>query len=173
MPQRFGQVSIYFGLPTFLTDATDSLGTGFSFESRFGFDLGLFVPEVGFGTQINWFDDPSSRDTGSLSAWWLTVGLRFQWINRSIFTPFLSGAIDMNFWHLSGDEFVACDLYYCGTVDNYRFAPGLSSRVGIVIEPHHSFGVELGVRTAMTFEGSMFDQPEAWLSPFLGGTFYF
>ncbi|QQR90001.1 MAG: hypothetical protein IPJ88_17870 [Myxococcales bacterium] len=173
MPERTGQVSIYLGLPMFLSSTGDALTTGFSFEGRFGLDLGYLVPELGFGSQINWFDDSTLRDDGSLSSWWLSLGLRLQWLNRSMFTPFGSFAFDMNWWHLSGDRSFACDYYYCGTVNNYRFAPGLSGRVGVAIQVHPAFGLDLGLRLAMSFPGSMFDKAESWLSPFFGGTFYF
>lgn len=168
---RFGQVSGYFGIPMWLSDVGD-MSPGFSFEGRFGFDLGYFVPEVGFGTQINWFDYDTGVD-GSLSAFWFTLGARFQWLNSSMFTPFLSGALDMNWWHISGDNYAACDYYYCYIEDNYRFAPGFSGRLGAAIQVHPQFALELGLRLAMTFEGSLFDEAESWLSPFFGGSFYF
>lgn len=173
MPEqdRFGQVSAYLGVPIWLSDVGDTT-PGFSFEGRFGFDLGYVVPEVGFGTQISWFDY-DGRSDASLSAFWFTMGARFQWLNPSFFTPFFSGAIDMNWWHISGDNSATCDYYYCYVEDNYRFAPGFSGRLGAAIQVHQRFALELGLRLAMTFEGSLFEEPESWLSPFMGGSFYF
>ncbi|MCB9707490.1 MAG: hypothetical protein H6714_01700 [Myxococcales bacterium] len=171
---RFGQISAYLGMPIWLSSAGDVLTTGFSFEGRFGFDLGYVVPELGFGTQVNWFDDNAvTRNNDSLSAFWLTMGVRFQWLNPSFFTPFISGAVDMNWWHTTGDSTTVCDFYYCTVEDNRRFAPGFSGRLGVALQVHPRFALEMGLRLAMTFEGSMFSHPESWLSPFFGGSFYF
>jgi len=172
-PHRpWGQASVLLGVPLIISDSASDVTPGFGFEGRFGWDLGMLVPEVMLGHQTHWFNN-DRRDNGTLSNTWLSLGLRLQIETNAMILPFVSGAVDFNFWDISGDDRYVCDDYYCDVDGNVQFAPGFSGKAGIQFRVHPIVSPELGVRVAMTFPGNLFDEIEGWLTPYLGVTFRF
>ncbi|HSC88366.1 MAG TPA: hypothetical protein VLC09_13885 [Polyangiaceae bacterium] len=178
-PQK--QVSLYMGSPIWLTDSP--LDPGFEFEVRSGMKLGVLVPEIGMGARWNWFNvdklaaqNPSitvpERYAGeNLTGIWLSLGLRVEPnMKGSKVQPYFSLAFDANLWGFSYETTEICGFWSCGTVRQYDFAPGFSSRVGIRIEPNPRIGLDLGVKPAMTFQGWAFESTHGWIEPYGGIT---
>ncbi len=171
-PEPWGQASLIFGIPIWLSGVGDAVSPGFSIGGRFGWRLEDIIPEINTGYMINWFDD-EFRDRGTLSNWWLGFGMRWQPQTYSRFSPYAGGGVQLNFWHVSGDEVYACDFYYCNSYNNYRFAPGFTATAGIDIELHPAIALELGGLFGLTFPGTLFESTQTWISPQFGITGHF
>jgi hypothetical protein len=173
-------VSIYLGSPIWLTKAP--IDPGFGFEIRNGLKLGVLVPEFAIGFQWNWFNvnkvreqfpefnQPQTLSGEDIAGTWLNLGLRFEPEVHAKFQPYVSLGFDAILWGFSFDRESYCGWWSCGTVRNYEFAPGFSSRIGFRYSPQPFFGLDLGVRPAMSFEGWAFEKTQVWLEPYAGIT---
>lgn len=157
------------GIPIWLTRG--EVQPGFGFDGRWGFVTGMVVPELGLGWQINGLSDDLGSDR-TLDVFYLSFGARARFENHSRVTPFVSGALDLNFWHWSGDTALACGYYYCRESANYDFSPGMSMKGGVAFEVASQLALDAGLRLGSTFATGVFDRTQVWLSPFLALTFY-
>jgi len=178
-PQK--QVSIYMGSPIWLTNSP--LDPGFEVEMRSGIKMKSIVPEIGIGARWNWFNvdkldqqypsvnNPNRYAGENLTGIWLSLGIRFEpELKGSKIQPYLSLAFDANLWGFSYETTEVCGFWSCGTMRQYDFAPGFSSRVGVRIQPNPKIGIDLGAKPAMTFQGWAFESTHAWIEPYAGLT---
>lgn len=178
-PQK--QMSIYMGSPIWLTNSP--LDPGFEVEVRSGLKIQSWVPEVGVGARWNWFNVDKLREQfptiiapnqfagENLTGIWVSLGVRFEpELKNSKIQPYVSLAFDANLWGFSYETTEICGFWSCGTVREYDFAPGFSSRVGIRIQPNPAIGIDLGAKPAMTFQGWAFQSTHAWIEPYAGLT---
>ena len=165
------QIGGQIGIPTWWTDEGNFASTGVSASGHIGFDVGYLMGFVRLGWQWHAIDiDPRYDD--ALYRTYFSLGGRVEGHNRSIVTPYLEAAFDFNWWSLSFDTAVVCGRYYCYEEDVYRFAPGITGRVGAQIEVLPEVAVEAGLEMAVTFEGNVFPDPQSWLAPFFGATVF-
>lgn len=170
-PERPGrQLSLALDVPFFLTNASD-VGGGVGAHLRFGYELGMLVPQIKVGISTNFLSEEASRlpivggDT-NINAIWASIGARLQILNRSRFVPVIDAALRLQFWNYP-------------TLAEYFFEPGVSVGGGLAIEITASFGLEVGVEFVVSFPTSdaFIDYPndgaQLFLMPHLGGTFYF
>jgi hypothetical protein len=167
--------SFFIGVPIWFTPRNGVVQPGVSFEGRIARRFGLVAPELTVGWQINWIDKqelpqeyrPYNLTIDSL---FISAGARVYVLRDSRVTPFISGAFDLSFWHLTGSHGLACGYYYCSTSASYDVSIGLSGRLGVAFMPSERLQLEIGARIAMVFEVGPFERIEAWVSPFLGFT---
>lgn len=99
------------------------------------------------------------------------LGVRLQVPNRSRLIPYVSAAVDFNWWNFR-ESSAACSggyyYWYCNDYNVYRFTPGFSGRVGSLVHVRHGVYVDFGLGVSMSFEGDFFDRNEVWMEPFLG-----
>jgi len=169
------QSSFYIAIPIWQNIDHDVVRTGASLEGRAGYDLGFVVPEVELGfawipVDLDKLEPGLGRDT--LSQIFVGLGVRFQARNESALTPYVSAAVDFNWWNFRETDYV-CDPWYCSSVKHYRFTPGISGRAGLAVEVTPGVAIDLGVRLAMSFAGDFFYRNEWWVSPFVGFTLRF
>jgi hypothetical protein len=174
-PERPGrQLSLYLDVPIFLTNA-DIVRPGVGAHLRFGWEFAYLVPQVSLGISTNFLDDEVFV-VDNLNAFWATLGVRLQILNRSRFVPVVDAGLRLQFWNYSGTD--AFGAY----AEDYRFEPGITLGGGLAIELTQSFGLEVGVQATVTFPISdIFTEPpgifepttQVFLMPYLGGTLYF
>lgn len=167
--------SFFIGVPIWFTPKNGVVQPGVSFEARIARRFGLVAPELTVGWQINWIDKkelPQQYRAYNLTidSLFISAGARVYALRDSPVTPFISGAFDLSFWHLTGSGSLACGYYYCTTAANYDVSVGISGRLGVAFAPSESMQLEIGARIAMVFEVGPFEKVEAWVSPFLGFT---
>lgn len=169
------------GSPIWLTNSP--LDPGFEVELRSGMKIKSWVPEVGIGARWNWFNVDKIREQypgvstpnlfagENLTGIWLSLGVRYEpELKSSKIQPYISLAFDANLWGFSYETTEVCGFWSCGTVRQYDFAPGFSSRVGVRIQPNPAIGIDLGAKPAMTFQGWAFENTQAWIEPYAGLT---
>ncbi len=161
-------------VPIPLTDDHDSSDTGFGLAVLFGWDLGFLVPTGSLGW--SWAElnlPPGFRDDGrNLKRFHLSFGLIAEFENDSIVTPVIGALLDLNWWHVSGDNAIACGGYYywgCYVVENYRYTTGFSLKAGLDLRffRNDRFSLGTGVQPNVTLAGGPFRRTEWWLSPYL------
>lgn len=161
------------GVPVWLTPKDGAVEPGVAMFGRLGFVAGPLVPELTVAWQMNGVDEGvAGTADATVEAFRLGFGVRARFENRSPVTPFVSGALDLNWWHISGDDRTECGLAYCREVRNYDFGPGVNLAAGVAFEVADHLALDLGLRVASTFATGVFDQTELWGTPFLGLTFY-
>jgi len=170
-PERPGrQLSLALDVPFFLTNASD-IGAGVGAHLRFGYELGMLVPQVKFGASTNFLTEDGELLTGeaNLNAIWASLGARLQILNRSRFVPVIDAGLRLQFWNYSNPT-------DGGTAR--AFEPGISVGAGLAIEITATFGLEVGVELVMafptsdTFLGYDNEGTQFFLMPHIGGTLY-
>jgi hypothetical protein len=87
-------------------------------------------------------------------------------------TPVVGALVDLNWWHVSGDNSIACGGYYywgCYQVANYRYTTGFSLKAGVDFRffRNDRFSLGTGVQPQVTLAGGPFREAEWWLSPYV------
>jgi hypothetical protein len=145
---------------------------GFGVQARIGWELPRgWTIEGNVGVQANRLDQYVHDDL--LTAFWVGVGARYSFLNNSAFVPFVGANLQVSFWSLCLDGL--CDSR------DITAGFGVTPLVGVAWEISPHVAVELGVQGTLTFfnEDSRLvtsrfaRQVEAYISPFLGGTYYF
>ncbi|MFW5876845.1 MAG: hypothetical protein ACOCXM_08920 [Myxococcota bacterium] len=148
------------------------LNPGIGVQGRFGWEFPHgFTVELNLGVQSNRFKEFDRN----LLAFWIGGGARYSFLNRSAFVPFVGLNLQVSFWQ---------DCIFEGGVctDELNGAGlGVTPLAGVAWELGPRVGLEFGLQATMTFfaddnELVVFGNArtvEAYLSPFLGGTFYF
>jgi hypothetical protein len=167
------EFSFLIGVPIWFTPDNGVVDPGISFEARFAHRFGFIAPELTLGWQINWLDEeklPQALQYYNLTidTFFISAGARAYVLPRSAISPFISGAFDLAFWHLTGDNSTACGYYYCATRADYDVGIGVSGRVGIAFAPNPRLQLEIGAKIGVTFPVGPIDSTEAWVAPFLG-----
>ncbi|HKU42898.1 MAG TPA: hypothetical protein VJR89_32285 [Polyangiales bacterium] len=168
------EAEFVFGVPIWFTSEDGVVDPGVSFEGRFARRFGFIAPELTMGWQINWLDEDQlpAADYNSnvtIDTLLFSLGARLYPIPKSrVVQPFISAAVDLNFWHITGNDDLVCGYYYCTTVADYEFGLGVSSRVGLAIRVNPVVQVDLGAKIGVQFPMGPIDQTEAWVTPFAG-----
>ena len=160
-------------VPVFASDATDldgigwDPGGGIGIGGRFGWEFGMLVPEVHLGIHTNF---SGAADTNRITAFYFSLGARFQFLNPSRFLPFVAVAFRANFWGYTNNEGFS-------SVE-YDFNPAASGTVGLAIELSQRVGLEAAVDVVANFGINASDDPvldgtDLIIIPRLGGTLYF
>ncbi|HKP59859.1 MAG TPA: hypothetical protein VJV78_24210 [Polyangiales bacterium] len=165
------EAELIIGVPLWFTSEDGVVGPGVGFEARFARRIGAVAPEFTFGWQINWLDEdklPHNADV-SIDTFYFSLGMRIYPIPQArVVMPFISGAVDFDFWHISGNEDLVCGWYYCTTVAEYDFTFGLSSRLGVAFLVSPEMQLEVGAKVSMAFPMGPIDDTEGWVTPFIG-----
>jgi hypothetical protein len=159
-------------IPFFL--GRPDLQPGFGIQARLGWELPRgWTIEGNLGIQANRFDDLIFDDF--LTAFWIGAGARYSFLNQSSLVPFVGASVQVSFWAQCLDRGGVCESR------DISAGLGVTPVVGVAweIDPH--IGVELGLQATLTFFNEDSDivrfggarAVEAYLSPFLGGTYYF
>ena len=169
------EAGFYLGVPIWFTPDKGIVQPGVSFETRFARRFGLLAPEITLGWQINWLDEDDLPNAlrnynFTIDSFYMSLGARVYVVDRGIVQPFVSGAFDVAFWHLTGDTSTVCGYYYCAETANYDLGIGFSGRLGLAIIPNSRVQLEAGARIAMTFPVGPIKDVEAWVTPYLGFT---
>jgi hypothetical protein len=168
------EAEFMFGVPIWFTSSDGVVDPGVSFEARFARRFGAIAPEFTIGWQINWVDEdqlPGAANNANITidAFFFSLGARVYPAPRArTVSPFISGAFDLYFWHVSGNEDLVCGYYYCTTVADYDATVGFSGRLGLAIKATPVMAIELGAKIGMTFPMGPIDETEAWVTPFVG-----
>ena len=167
--------SFMLGVPIWFTPDRGIVQPGVGFEARIARRFGLVAPELTVGWQINWIDEDKLRQelrnyNLTIDSLYISAGARVYALREAPVTPFISGAFDLSFWHLTGSGGLACGYYYCDTSATYDVSVGISGRLGVAFMPSERLQIEAGARIAMVFAVGPFEDVEAWVSPFLGFT---
>ena len=167
------KVDLLAEVPIPLTDDHDSSKVGFGISGMFGWDLGWLLPTAGIGWSWSELNLPPGfrDDNRNLKRFHLNLGLMAEFENKSIVTPVIGALVDFNWWHVSGDDSVACGGYYywgCYEVENYHYATGFTFKAGIDVRFRRNdrFSLGTGVLPQVTLAGGPFTQAEWWISPY-------
>ena len=129
--------------------------------------------ELGFAwipVDLDKIEPGMGRDT--LSQIFVGIGFRVQFRNESPVLPYLSAALDFNWWNFRETSY-ACGPWYCRSYNTFRFTPGLSGRAGIAVSVTPYVAIDLGARIAMSFAGDFFYRNEWWVSPYVGFSLFY
>jgi hypothetical protein len=174
------QYGAHLYVPIFLGDQRLGAGSavaritpGFGVVGRVGWEFGSgFSAELYVGFQLNGTSFVGGVTNTSISNIYGGAGMRYAFLNPSMFVPFVGAGLQLNFWGI-GES-------YGGTYSssNDYIALGFNATAGLVIEISADIGIEAGLRWDLTTAGSdgstfFFDGATSYLSPFLGGTLYF
>lgn len=168
------QFSAYLAVPFWLDVDRDIVRPMTSLEGIFGVSFGWFVAELEAGfswTPIDLNELVPGSGQDPLQNFWFGLGGRFQIPNSSIVTPFLSAAFDFAFWNFRETSF-NCGIWYCNSRAVFRFAPGITGRIGATFRAGAKVSIDVGADLGMTFEGNFFDQIYGFIGPFAGITLY-
>ncbi|HKP63939.1 MAG TPA: hypothetical protein VJV78_44700 [Polyangiales bacterium] len=168
------EAEFIIGIPIWFTSEDGIVDPGVSFEARFARRFGAIAPEFTIGWQVNWLDEDQlsgvAHDANiTIDAFFLSLGARIYPIPKATkITPFISGAVDLNFWHITGNEDLVCGYYYCTTYADYDAGLGFSGRLGVAIRATMAIQLELGAKIGLTLPMGPIDDTEAWITPFVG-----
>lgn len=163
---RPAQLSVYLRVPFALGDALPDarqFGGGFGIAARFGWDLGIVVPEFHLGGSLHFvsLDNTATTEEANLfTNLWVAGGARLQLLNRSRFVPFVSAGVRVNFWNVAG------------TATEISPSLGLIGKVGLMIELSMRIALEVMADFHVSFS-SYFDGPASFIAPMAGLTFFF
>jgi len=167
-----GILAISGGVPIFVGSDIDRdvvrPGGSFSFLGGVDFGYGVFEIDVGYmGVPI----EPPGMQREPLQRVHLGFGGRLQVPNNSILVPYISAGFAAQWWKL--DTRTGCSLVACSTGDSFRFAPGLTFRVGTAISLCRSTALDIGLGYHLSFEGNaVFTQTRHWIEPTIGFRFW-
>ena len=168
--------ALQLGVPVFLDVPRDIVRPGADLSFFDGADFGYFV--IGGATGIGWnrIDVPSTIDgmivpsPGRSPVTRIFISIpefRVQIPDLKVVLPYVSGALDLNFWNFR-DTQVICDFYYCFQTDVYRFTPGFTGRAGVGFKVNSAVYIDVGLRYSMSGKGEFFNQVRWWLTPYVG-----
>ena len=171
--KRFGW-SLDVGVPIFLNVDRDIFRPGFDTSWAGGLDIEYFVFGLGAGLMFtpidltNFVDDfGNSGGRRPMVRFYLFPQVRFQFPNRSLVLPYLSGAFDANFWSIHSSHLV-CDSFYCGERELFRFTPGFTGQVGLGFHLKRGIHIDVGMKYSFSGKGVFFDSGQWWLTPYVG-----
>lgn len=154
----------------------EGLDPGIGIQGRVGWEFpGGFTPELNIGFMYNGssvsvdtnFDGiPDTTVSGNFNDFWVGGGMRYVFLNPSAFVPFVGAGLALNVWGAS------CD----GCTDSERkITLSFNGLVGFAYEITQQIALEAGVQVNYSLRGDVFADgfTPLWISPFLGGTFYF
>jgi hypothetical protein len=167
------RIDVQGEVPVPLTDEGDAANPGFGIRGMFGYDLGMILPTFDLGWAWTPLNDAGDR---TLTRFHMGFGLQAELeISRPV-TLVVGGAVDLNWWHVTGDTEVACGAYYywgCYAYNSWDYTTGFSLRGGLDFNiprtPYFSIGA--GVIPSVTLSGGPFQDAEWWISPYLTFTF--
>ncbi len=164
---RPAQLSVYLRVPIALNDALDDsrqMGGGVGLAARFGWDLGIVVPEFHLGGSLHFVSlDNAVTDVepNLFTNVWVAGGARLQLLNRSRFVPFASAGIRVNFWSVAD-----------GLTRSLSPSFGLIGKVGVMLEISMRIALEVMADFHVSFS-DLFDSPASFIAPMAGMTFFF
>lgn len=168
------KVDVLAEVPIPITDDQDSSKAGFGVSGMFGWDLGFLLPTAGIGWSWSELNLPPGfrDDNRNLKRFHMNLGLMAEFANKSIVTPVIGALVDFNWWHVSGDDSIACGGYYywgCYEVENYHYATGFTFKAGVDLRffRNDRFSLGTGVLPQVTLEGGPFTEAEWWISPYV------
>lgn len=167
-----GVLELRGGVPFFVGNDIDrdEVRPGGNFGFLGGVDFGYIVPELEVGYMGVPVDLPSGQRE-PLQRVHLGIGTRLQVPNNSVWIPYLSAHFAAQWWKF--DTGTGCRLFACSTGDSFRFAPGLTFRVGTTISLCRSTAIDIGFGYNLSFEGNgVFTQTRQWIEPTLGFRFW-
>lgn len=150
------------------TDSTLNLSPGFGVQGRVGWEFpGGLTPELNIGVMFNQWDIGDVLGVSvstNLTNFWVGGGLRYAFLNPSAFVPFVGAGIALNVWNCSD----------C-TDSSARLTVSFNGLAGFAYEITQQIALEAGVQVNYSLKGEVFADGTTplWISPFLGGTFYF
>ena len=153
----------------------DIVRPGATLSARLGYDLEYVVPQLEFGLRWSGVDLESLNATlgrNTLRSIFFALGARFQVPNKSRITPYADALFDMNWWNFR-ETTIACGVWYCDSVNTYRFSPGFRGRLGMLIGVAKLVDIEVGFGAGFSFQGDFFARNRSWLEPFVGFTYSF
>ena len=167
-----GVLELRGGVPIFVGSDVDHsvVRPGGSFGFLGGVDFGYAVAEL----EVGYMGVPMALASGQrepLQRVQLGFGTRLQVPNNSAWIPYLSVNFATQWWKLNTRT--GCGLVACSTGDSFRFAPGLTFRVGTTISLCKSTALDIGFGYNLSFQGNgVFTQTRQWLEPTLGFRFW-
>lgn len=155
------QYGAHLVVPFWVTNAVpgDNLRPGVGVQGRIGWEFPrglsaeLIVGYMWNRVQVRDGPDPDLEDI------WVGVGGRYAFLNPTAFVPFVGVGAQVNFWRTGADRIE----------DTF----GFNATVGGIFEVSEKAALEVGIIANLSTEGDQFNGPEAYLSPFAGGTLYF
>ncbi|MGB5811182.1 MAG: hypothetical protein WBG86_11665 [Polyangiales bacterium] len=167
--------ALQIGVPIFLDVDRDIVrpGADISFFGAADFDWFSVGGAFGFGwTPIDLngqvIDGIRFSGRSPLSRVFMSVPeFRFQVPNLGVAFPYISGALDLNWWNFR-ETGIECGFYWCNQFSVYRFTPGFTGRVGMGFRARGGFYVDVGLRYSLSGKGDFFLQKEWWLTPYVG-----
>jgi hypothetical protein len=174
-PRRpHNEAEFMIGIPVWFTSQDGAVDPGVSFEARVARRFGAIAPEFTIGWQINWIDEDKlpavDRDANiTIDTFFFGLGARVYPIpTATVVSPFFSGAFNVYFWHITGNDDLVCGWYYCTTVADYDATVGFEGRLGLAIRASMTMQIDVGAKIGMTFPMGPIDETEAWVTPFIG-----
>jgi hypothetical protein len=167
-----GILELRGGVPIFVGSDVDRaiVRPGGSFGFLGGVDFGYAVAEV----EVGYMGVPMNLASGQrepLQRINLSFGPRLQVPNNSPWLPYLSAHFATQWWKL--DTRTGCSLVACSTGNAFRFAPGLTFRIGTTISLCASTAIDIGFGYNLSFQGDgVFTQTRQWIEPTLGFRFW-
>lgn len=165
--------SINIGVPIILDVPRDVVRPGASVSFFGGADFGFLVIGGDFGLQWNPIDLNNvpgvSGSRHPLTRIFLSIPeVRFQVPNLKVVLPYVSFAMDLNFWNFA-ETSVGCGYWYCSQYSVYRFTPGFTGKAGVAFNVNESgVHIDLGFQYTFTGKGNFFEQSGWFLSPYIG-----
>ena len=168
--------ALQLGVPVFLDVPRDIARPGADLSFFGGADFGYFV--IGGATGVGWnrIDLPPVingmpvRNPGNspLTRIFLSIPeFRVQIPDLKVILPYVSGALDLNFWNFR-ETVVRCDFYWCFQTDVYRFTPGFTGRGGVGFQVSRAVYIDVGLRYSVSGKGDFFQEVRWWLTPYIG-----
>jgi opacity protein-like surface antigen len=169
--------------PVFLSldsaDGDPESSVGIGIQGRIGWEFGGgLTAELNIGGMVNtltfdYYDPILGLDIhaeGNLSNVWFGAALRYHFFNPSAIVPFVGAGLQLNVWDLCNTDESSC------ASDGKDYSPvtfGLNGTAGVAYELSQQLAFELGLTFNWTTKGRVFNDPEMYVTPFLGGTLYY
>lgn len=167
------QYGFHLIVPIWLTDLNDvSTGSpavvraapGLGIQGRIGWEFpGGLSGEINLGGMINTISYGGTLSEQTLDAFWLGAGLRYAFLNRTAWVPFVGVGVQLTGW---GDN-------VCGSGCSRTYTLGVNGIVGLVLEINQYLGLEAGVQVMGSSKGETFSRPQLIVSPLAGLTLYY
>ncbi|MEM8605516.1 MAG: hypothetical protein AAGF92_00315 [Myxococcota bacterium] len=167
---------LQLGVPVFLDVPNDIVRPGADLSFFGGADFGYFV--IGGATGIGWnrirvprtFNGQTIPNPGDSPLTRIFISIpefRVQIPDLKVVLPYVSGALDLNFWNFREVQIV-CDFYWCFAADVYRFTPGFTGRAGMGFQVNKAVYIDVGLRYSLSGKGEFFNEVRWWLTPYVG-----